>query len=84
MPFMTDESSQRMTVAPQPAEAETSELFAAPGKILSPEALRALQEAQARRQGAAPANLPPEVDGRDGEEPTRFGDWEKNGLAVDF
>ena len=25
-----------------------------------------------------------EIGGRDGAEPTRFGDWEKNGRCVDF
>ncbi|CAN5629156.1 hypothetical protein BH23PSE2_BH23PSE2_07880 [soil metagenome] len=29
----------------------------------------------------APAD---EVDGRDGPDPTRFGDWEKNGRCIDF
>jgi hypothetical protein len=28
--------------------------------------------------------LPKEVGGRDGPEPTRFGDWEKNGRCIDF
>jgi hypothetical protein len=29
--------------------------------------------------------LPTEINGRrQGEEPTRYGDWEKKGLAVDF
>jgi hypothetical protein len=31
---------------------------------------------------AAPA--PKEIGGRDGPEPTRFGDWEKNGRCIDF
>jgi hypothetical protein len=57
---------------------------AAPGKALPPEAQRALQEAEARRQAAAIVELPEEIDGRGGEEPTRYGDWEKKGLAVDF
>ena len=58
---------------------------AAPGKALSPEAIRALQEAEARRQAAPPLDLPAEINGRrEGEEPTRYGDWEKKGLAVDF
>ena len=26
----------------------------------------------------------PEVGGRDGLDPTRFGDWEKNGRCIDF
>jgi len=32
-----------------------------------------------------PAPVPPkEVGGRDGPEPTRYGDWEKNGRCIDF
>ncbi|HOY77237.1 MAG TPA: DUF1674 domain-containing protein [Hyphomonadaceae bacterium] len=58
---------------------------AAPGKQLTPEAIRALEEAEARRQATARQELPTEINGRrDGEEPTRYGDWEKKGLAVDF
>ena len=57
---------------------------AAPGKRLSPEARRALAEAEARRQAAPLAALPTEIGGRTGEEPTRYGDWERKGLAVDF
>lgn len=36
---------------------------------------------------AAPAphpETPPEIGGREGPEPTRFGDWEKNGRCIDF
>ena len=47
-------------------------------------AARALAEAEARRAAAAAAGLPPEVGGRDGPEPVRFGDWERRGIAVDF
>ncbi|MDO9489115.1 MAG: DUF1674 domain-containing protein [Sphingomonadaceae bacterium] len=33
----------------------------------------------------APATPPePELGGRKGLEPTRYGDWEKGGIAVDF
>ena len=28
--------------------------------------------------------LPREIGGREGPEPTRFGDWEKNGRCIDF
>jgi len=28
--------------------------------------------------------LPREIGGRRGAEPTRFGDWEKNGRCIDF
>jgi hypothetical protein len=31
-----------------------------------------------------PAPLAPEVGGRKGPEPTRYGDWEKNGRCIDF
>ncbi len=51
---------------------------------LPPEAQRALAEAEARRKAAPPQNLPPELGGRKGPEPVRFGDWEKKGIAVDF
>ncbi len=57
---------------------------AAPGKTLSPEARRALEEAAARRAATPSSDLPPEAGGRGGEEPTRYGDWEKKGLIVDF
>jgi hypothetical protein len=31
-----------------------------------------------------PAAAPREVGGRGGLEPTRYGDWEKNGRCIDF
>jgi hypothetical protein len=33
---------------------------------------------------AATATRPREIGGRDGPEPTRFGDWEKAGRCIDF
>jgi hypothetical protein len=63
---------------------DTSPPNAAQGKTLSPEARRALEEAEARRQVEAAARLPPEQGGPKGPEPTRFGDWERKGIAVDF
>lgn len=30
------------------------------------------------------AQAPREIGGRDGPDPTRFGDWEKNGRCIDF
>jgi hypothetical protein len=53
-------------------------------KDLPPEAKRALAEAEARRKAAAEKSLPKEVGGRKGPEPTRYGDWEKKGIASDF
>ncbi|MEC5292446.1 DUF1674 domain-containing protein [Aurantimonas sp. C2-6-R+9] len=56
---------------------------------LSPAARRALAEAEARRRDRNaetidPAGRPTELNGRDGPEPVRYGDWEKNGLISDF
>lgn len=53
-------------------------------KDLPAAAIRALAEAEARRQTAENTSLPKELGGRDGPEPVRYGDWEKKGLAVDF
>ena len=60
----------------------------APGRVLTPEARRALAEAEARRrladQSRAADPRPKEIGGRDGPDPTRYGDWEKDGIASDF
>lgn len=57
-------------------------------KKLSPEARRALAEAEARRAAsdatAKETALARELGGREGPEPTRYGDWEKKGIASDF
>jgi len=45
---------------------------------------RALKEAELRRAAQQVSELPPEQGGRNGAEPVRYGDWEKNGLAIDF
>ena len=56
------------------------------GRQRSPAARRALAEAAARRaqheRNAVAA--PREINGRGGPDPTRYGDWEINGLASDF
>jgi hypothetical protein len=53
-------------------------------KDLPPAAARALAEAEERRKAARALDLPPELGGRDGPEPVRYGDWERKGIAVDF
>ena len=45
---------------------------------------RARAEADARRAKEAKIALPPEVGGPKGPEPTRYGDWERKGIASDF
>ncbi|MEM9044598.1 MAG: DUF1674 domain-containing protein [Pseudomonadota bacterium] len=47
-------------------------------------AKRALAEAEIRRAATASQELPAETGGRNGPEPTRFGDWEKKGITSDF
>jgi hypothetical protein len=58
---------------------------AAPDKPLSPAARRALEEAAQRHaEASAAAAASAEQGGPKGPEPTRFGDWERKGIAVDF
>ena len=57
-------------------------------RMLPPAALRALDEAEARRR-ARDAQLetdgkPVELGGREGPDPVRYGDWEKGGIVSDF
>lgn len=55
-------------------------------KQLTPAAQRALAEAEARRQAAKDSAkaAAKEVQGPKGPEPTRYGDWERKGIASDF
>ena len=56
-----------------------------PKKVLSPAAQRALAEAAERRALAElEAARAIEDGGPSGPEPTRYGDWERKGIAVDF
>ncbi len=68
------------------AEADGSAAPPAPSggeRVLSAAAGRALAEAAARRTRPAFARSR-ELNGRDGPNPTRYGDWEVRGLASDF
>jgi hypothetical protein len=50
-----------------------------------PSSANATQKAAVPAAGAVPENKAPvEIGGPAGPEPTRFGDWEKNGRCVDF
>ncbi len=51
--------------------------------------IRALKEAEARRDagesgGSGDKSDAKELGGRDGPEPTRYGDWERKGIVSDF
>lgn len=61
-----------------------SEDAAAEGRPLTPAARRALEEARLRREAEAGRAAATEINGPQGPEPTRYGDWEKNGIASDF
>ena len=58
----------------------------APRKPLAPAAERALTEAAQRRAeiDRKTAERAKEAGGPKGPEPTRYGDWERKGLASDF
>ena len=52
---------------------------------LSQDARNALAEAEARRAASDDAEVPAaERGGPRGQEPTRYGDWERKGIAYDF
>jgi hypothetical protein len=54
-------------------------------KPLTPAAQRALAEAELRREAAGDTKqMPKEFQGPGGPEPTRYGDWERKGIASDF
>jgi hypothetical protein len=55
-------------VAPKDKDAEVSHKGAQPGDRIATDTNAAAVE----------------IGGRDGPEPTRFGDWEKNGRCIDF
>ncbi len=63
---------------------DENDIGAAPGKTLTPAARRALEEAAARRAAEESQARAAEEGGPAGPEPTRFGDWERKGIAVDF
>jgi len=61
-----------------------NEMPETPKKKLSPAAKRALAEAAERRKAQDAESLKPEKGGPKGVEPTRYGDWERGGIAYDF
>jgi hypothetical protein len=75
-----DDISSAMTEPTKPNPAD------APPRPLPPAAQRALAEAEARRAeiDRRAAERTGEVNGGDGPEPTRYGDWERKGIASDF
>jgi hypothetical protein len=76
----TEQTSPNLP-APDAAEGSAPEK-----RPLTPAAERALAEAAARRaeRDRKPVDQPKEIQGRDGPDPTRYGDWEINGLTSYF
>ena len=83
-----DPSSSK--VPPSTTKVPPSTTEAQPQRPLPPAAQRALAEAAARRAefdrlaAEAAKTRPRELQGPKGPEPTRYGDWEKNGRCIDF
>ena len=79
---MTSETSELQSTGSAPASDTTER------RPLTPEAARALAEAverRAREQAAAASQAAaPELGGRGGPDPVRYGDWENGGIASDF
>jgi len=75
---MTEQSKATTTDNEAPAEQHA--------KVLSPAAQRALAEAAERRAKAEAEakEAAKEINGPKGPEPTRYGDWERKGIASDF
>ena len=73
----TDQAKREPTSQPDDSD---------PRRQRSAAARRALAEAAARRAEHArnAVTVPKEINGRGGPDPTRYGDWEVNGLASDF
>lgn len=76
---------QCQNVARSTAMQTTDEPVAAPPVPPSP--VGVAESAAVARSPSPPQDavaLPPEIGGRPGPEPTRFGDWEKAGRCIDF
>lgn len=64
-----------------PANDNNADIPEAAKRALAEAAERRKQE-EAKSKTAKPA--PKEILGRDGPDPVRFGDWEKDGITSDF
>jgi len=74
-----------MTENPETSRLDNGD--AEPRRPLTEAAKRALAEAEERRRlrvEARAAASPAEIGGRDGPDPVRHGDWEKDGIISDF
>ena len=86
---MTEQPTSPAANDVEPAPAFNADVpHATPERPLNAAARRALLEAAERRKASEEVVLAPVLEtehgGPRGPEPTRYGDWEKKGLAVDF
>lgn len=55
---------------------------------MNPESVDGQQQEPAAKEQSPPTESskeqPREIGGREGPDPTRYGDWEKNGRCIDF
>lgn len=78
-------SARSSPQGPKPSAAARLPEAARRDKPLCDDAINALREAEARRmRESGPGERPREICGPRGAEPTRFGDWERKGIASDF
>ncbi len=85
--FVDDDKDERAAVMSDEATKNPPPSLDTERKPLSPQAQRALAEAEERRLKAAQQKVlaaPKEIQGPKGPEPTRYGDWETKGIASDF
>ena len=79
----------RTTIPSQGSESAAllADYAAMPQAPNTPESNAALLEDRLHvgaEEAQEPRLLPREIGGRDGLEPTRYGDWEKSGRCIDF
>ncbi len=55
----------------------------APPRRIAPAELEAAAKAKVKAK-ESPGKKPKEIGGPEGPEPTRYGDWERKGICVDF
>jgi hypothetical protein len=74
---MTEKSANQVSLPSPVCEGEFHDMTSPAGRALA-------EAAERRAQAEAELALAHEINGPKGAEPTRFGDWERKGIAYDF
>ena len=77
-------SQYEQIATPKSAPEHGAATVEVPAKVVAQVPAEVPVEVLAQVPAQGPAGLPREIGGRDGPEPTRFGDWEKAGRCIDF